>query len=292
LSRIDLHLHTSESDGKLNPAEIVTRAAHIGLKVMAICDHDTVNGIMPALEAVSQFPSLTLIPGVEISTDVPSGEVHILGYFINYKDNELSGILAGMRNARVERAHKMIDKLAGLGVKIDWPRVREIVGSGTVGRPHIAQAMLEKGYVFSIKDAFMQYIGRGRPAYVEWQKMTPEMAVALVVRSHGLPVLAHPLTAAGPETLIAELIPAGLCGIEAFYNDNSAEHVNWALNLARQNNLLVTGGSDYHGLDETAETPIGGAAVPEWVAEKLIALARERNIDFPVTLKPEAAPKK
>lgn len=292
MSRVDLHIHTSDSDGKYTPAEVVTRAAHAGLKLIAICDHDTINGIVPALEAVSKFPSLALIPGVEISTDVPSGEVHILGYFIDYKDGELGGILAGMRNARIERAHKMIDKLAGLGVKIDWPRVREIAGSGTVGRPHIAQAMLEKGYIFSIKDAFVQYIGRGGPAYVQWEKMTPEMAVALVVRSHGLPVLAHPLTANSPEALVAELVPAGLTGIEAFYNDNSAEQVTWALNLARRNNLLVTGGSDYHGLDETAETPIGGAPVPEWVAEKLIALARERNIGFPVTLKPEAAPKK
>ncbi len=282
MSRIDLHIHTCESDGKYTPQEIVAKAAQAGLKVMAICDHDTVNGIAPALEAARDFPGLTVIPGVEISTDVPSGEVHILGYFINYQGSELGSVLAGMRNSRIERAHKMIDKLTKLGVRIDWGRVKEIAGDGTVGRPHLAQAMLEKGYITSIKDAFMRYIGRGGPAYVEWEKMTPEKAVALVVRSHGLPVLAHPLTATAPEVLVGELVPAGLAGIEAFYNDNSAEQIDWAVNLARRNHLITTGGSDYHGLDEAAETPVGGAPVPDWVAEKLFALAKERDITVSV----------
>ncbi len=277
-SHTDLHIHTSESDGKYTPREIVIKAAQAGVKVMAICDHDTVNGIVPAQEAVKNFPGLILVPGVEISTDVPSGEVHILGYFIDYKGGELTSFLAGMQNARIERAHKMVDKLRKLGVRIDWPRVQEIAGAGTVGRPHVAQAMLERGYISSIKDAFVRYIGRGGPAYVEWEKLTPDMAVALVVRSHGLPVLAHPLTATDPAALVAELVPAGLAGIEAYYNDNSAEQIDWALNLARRHNLIVTGGSDYHGLDEMAETPVGGVAVPDWVAEKLFALAVERGI--------------
>lgn len=280
MSRTDLHIHTSESDGKYPPPEIVKRAAKAGLKTMAICDHDTVNGIAIAIQASSTVPGLTLIPGVEISTDVPAGEVHVLGYFIDYQGAELSGVLSGMRKSRIERARRMVEKLSHLGVRLDWPRVQEIAGTGTVGRPHVAQAMLEKGYITSIKDAFVRYIGRGGPAYVEWEKLTPAMAVALIVRSHGLPVLAHPLTASDPETLVAELVPAGLSGIEAFYNENSAEQVEWALRLARRHNILVTGGSDYHGLDESAETPIGGAPVPDWVAEKLFALAKERGIPF------------
>ena len=280
MSRIDLHIHTTESDGKYPPGEIVARAARAGVRLMAICDHDTVNGIDSALQAANKVTGLTLIPGVEVSTDVPAGEVHILGYFIDYRGTELSGILSDMRNSRIERARKMIEKLTHFGIRLDWPRVREIAGTGTVGRPHVAQAMLEKGYITSIKDAFVRYIGRGGPAYVEWEKLTPAMAVALIVRSHGLPVLAHPLTASDPEALVAELVPAGLCGIEAFYNDNSSEQIDSALKLARRHNILTTGGSDYHGLDENAETPIGGAPVPDWVGEKLFALAKERNINF------------
>jgi predicted metal-dependent phosphoesterase TrpH len=280
LSRIDLHIHTSDSDGKYTPPEIVAKAAKAGVKIMAICDHDTVNGIESAMQAANKVPGLTLVPGVEISTDVPAGEVHVLGYFIDYRGTELSGVLSGMRKSRIERARRMIEKLSHLGVRLDWPRVQEIAGTGTVGRPHVAQAMLEKGYITSIKDAFVRYIGRGGPAYVEWEKLTPAMAVALIVRSHGLPVLAHPLTASDPEALVAELVPAGLSGIEAFYNDNSSEQIEWALTLARRHNILTTGGSDYHGLDESAETPIGGAPVPDWVAEKLFALAKERGINF------------
>jgi predicted metal-dependent phosphoesterase TrpH len=280
LSRTDLHIHTTESDGKYTPSEIVAKAAKAGVKTMAICDHDTVNGIVNAIQAAGKVPGLTLVPGVEVSTDVPAGEVHMLGYFIDYEGTELSGVLSGMRNSRIGRAKKIIEKLSHLGVRLDWPRVQEIAGTGTVGRPHIAQAMLEKGYITSIKDAFVRYIGRDGPAYVEWEKLTPAMAVALIVRSHGLPVLAHPLTASDPEALVAELVPAGLSGIEAFYNNNLKEQIEWALKLAGRYNIMATGGSDYHGLDDSAETPVGGAPVPDWVAEKLFALAKEQGIPF------------
>jgi 3',5'-nucleoside bisphosphate phosphatase len=281
LSRIDLHIHTTESDGRYTTLEVVNMAAKAGLKLMAICDHDTTNGIAAAIEAAKKHPGLTLIPGVEISTDVPSGEVHVLGYFIDYEGGELSTVLKEMRGARIDRAHRMIDKLSGLGIKIDWSRVREIAGTGTVGRPHIAQAMLEKGYISSVKDAFNMYIGRGGPAYVEWEKMTPAMAVALIVRSHGLPVMAHPLTASDPEALVGELVPEGLAGIEAYYNDNSREQIDWAVNLAKKFRLVATGGSDFHGIAPATESPIGGAPVPDSVGEKLFTAARERNIPVP-----------
>jgi predicted metal-dependent phosphoesterase TrpH len=274
VSRTDLHIHTTASDGKYPPGEIVALAARAGVRVMAICDHDTMNGLAEARPAAQKIPGLILIPGVEMSTDVPAGEVHILGYFVDDRaascwpaGTELAGVLAQMRDSRVERAQRMVQKLSHYGVRLDWPRVQEIAGGGTVGRPHVAQAMLEKGYINSIKDAFVRYIGRGCPAYVEWEKLTPALAVALIVRSRGLPVLAHPLTASDPESLVAELIPAGLAGLEAFYN--------WALGLARRYGLLATGGSDYHGLDESAETTIGGAPVPDWVAERLFARAGE-----------------
>lgn len=254
------------------------RAAGLGLTVIAITDHDTVNGVAPALTTARTFPELMVIPGVEISTDVPSGEVHVLGYFIDYNDNTLKTTLERMRSSRRERAQKMIHRLAGLGIKLDWGRVQEIAGNGTVGRPHIAQAMLEKGYINSLKEAFAKYIGHGGPAYVEWEKMTPAQTVALVLQSRGLPVLAHPLTASDPDTLTSELKAAGLVGIEAYYNSNTAEEVDRVLTLAKKYELLTTGGSDYHGLDDSTETMMGAAPVPQKSAESIIALACERSL--------------
>jgi len=246
-----------------------------GLTVIALADHDTVSGIAPAQVAAKAFPWLIVIPCVEISTDVPEGEVHVLGYFIDYTDPELKATLVRMRGSRRERAQKIITKLGNLGIRIEWQRVQEIAGRGSVGRPHIAQAMLEKGYIASIKEAFTKYISRGGPAYVEWKKRTPREAVGLILRTNGLPVLAHPFTAGrDPEPLIVGLKESGLVGIEAYYNSYTADEINRLVSLANKYSLIVTGGSDYHGLDESTETMIGGADVPMEAAEQLIALAR------------------
>ncbi|MFH0847422.1 MAG: PHP domain-containing protein [Chloroflexota bacterium] len=278
MSRVDLHIHTRASDGKFSPAEVVVMAAGAGMKVIAITDHDSVSGIAEAIAKAKSFPELTVIPGVEVSTDVAEGEVHILGYFVDYRDSELNSVLARMGNARRERAEKMVSKLGELGIKISWSRVQEIAGGGTVGRPHVAQAMLERGYISTFKEAFAKYIGRGLPAYVEWKKQTPAGAVELILKFGGLPVLAHPFTASDPTSLTAELRVVGLVGIEAYYNGYSQEETSQILNLARTHHLIATGGSDFHGLDSVLETPIGGAPVPAKSAERLMALARERNL--------------
>jgi predicted metal-dependent phosphoesterase TrpH len=273
VSRVDLHIHSSASDGRLSPEEVVGESVRRGLSVIALTDHDTVSGVAPALAAARVFPELTVIPGVELSTDVPQGEVHILGYFIDYNDGELLARLERMRNSRRERAQAMIAKLRDLGVSIDWSRVQEVAGEGSVGRPHLAQAMLEKGYVASLREAFDSYLGRGGPAYVERRKLTPAAAVELVLRVKGLPVLAHPLTVSDPEALVIELKAAGLVGIEAYYKDYSAADIGELLSLAERHHLVVTGGSDYHGLDNESEVMIGGAPVPLSAAERLMALA-------------------
>jgi predicted metal-dependent phosphoesterase TrpH len=275
VSKVDLHIHSSASDGRFSPAEIVRKSAEAGLTVIALADHDNVDGIAPALEAAKNFPWLKVIPGVEISTDIPQGELHILGYFIDYTDQELLANLEKMRNSRQKRAQGMLAKLANLGLTIEWKRVKEIAGSGSVGRPHIAQALLEKGYIASIKEAFTKYIGWGGPAYVEREKMSPAEAVGLILRAKGLPVLAHPLTMNDPETLIIELKESGLIGLEAYYKDYTAEEINRLVNLAEKYGLITTGGSDYHGLDDSAETMIGGADVPMERAKQLIALAEQ-----------------
>jgi len=162
----DLHLHTTASDGRLTPTELVQRAAKAGLKVIAITDHDTVDGIPEALAAAKAFPSLTVIPGVELSTDVTGGEVHVLGYFIDYHSQLLREKLALMRDSRETRARKMVEKLGKMGMPLRWERVLELAGEGSIGRPHIAQAMLEAGYIASMKEAFLLYISRTGPAYV------------------------------------------------------------------------------------------------------------------------------
>jgi predicted metal-dependent phosphoesterase TrpH len=275
VSQVDLHLHSNASDGRLSPEEVVRESARRGLRVIALTDHDTVAGVGPALSAAKDFPELTVIPGVELSTDEPQGEVHVLGYFIDYTDAELVSRLDRMRGSRRERAQAMIDKLGDLGVDIEWARVQEIAGAGSVGRPHLAQAMLEKGYIGSLKEAFTEYIGRDGPAYVERRKLTPTAAVELVARFNGLPVLAHPLTTRDPEAVVARLKAVGLVGIEAHYKDYRPDEVARLLDLAERYGLTATGGSDYHGLDDAAEVIIGGADIPLSAAERLIALARQ-----------------
>ena len=276
MSRVDLHIHSNASDGRLSPEEVVRESARRGLAVIALTDHDAISGLAPALAAAKAFPGLRVVPGVELSTDADQGEVHILGYFIDYNDGELVARLERMRNSRLERAQAMVAKLRDLGVNIDWPRVQEIAGKGSVGRPHLAQAMLEKGYIGSLKEAFSSYIGRGGPAYVERRKLTPAAAVELILRVKGLPVLAHPLTVSDPEALVVRLKAVGLVGIEAYYKDYSADDVGKLLMLAERHNLVATGGSDYHGLDTEIEIMIGGVQVPLSAAEHLIALAQSR----------------
>jgi predicted metal-dependent phosphoesterase TrpH len=276
VSRVDLHVHSIASDGKLTPGEIVAKASALGIQYLALTDHDSVDGIVPAIQAARAFPRLTFIPGVEVSTDVPEGEIHILGYFIDYASPELVDRLKRFRDSREGRAKGMVDKLAKLGIVIDYRRVQEIAGDGAIGRPHIAQAMLEKGYISNFKEAFDKYIGREGPAYVEREKMTPEEAVALVLRSDGLPVLAHPFTVKESEKRAADLKKVGLVGIEAYYKDNTPEITQAMLKLAEKYALIVTGGTDFHGIEGAGDVPLGSVEVPVKAALTLIKLAGKK----------------
>lgn len=277
--RVDLHLHSTASDGRFRPAALVGRAAALGMSCIALTDHDTIDGIHSALEAARRFPGLRVIPGVEISTDLDKGEAHILGYFIDYTSDTLKAALERFRTSRERRARAMVDKLRNMGIAIEWARVQAIAGDASIGRPHIAQAMLEKGSIRAIQDAFSGYLEHGGPAYVEREKMTPAEAVALIGQADGLPVLAHPFTLnQDPEAMVIELKAAGLVGIEAYYKDNTPQQTEDLLRLAGKYGLIATGGSDYHGLDDTRETAIGEVAVPMAAAEQLIALAKERKL--------------
>jgi len=278
MGKVDLHIHTTASDGRFSPAEIVGKAIERGLAVIAIADHDTVDGIEPALAAARSFPGLEVVPAVEISVDVPRGEVHVLGYYIDHNDTGLKSALEVLRESRITRAKRIIDRLGDLDIHIDWQRVREIAGDGAVGRPHIAEAMLEKGYITSLRDAFVNYIGKGGPAYVDREKLTPAEAVELILRARGLPVLAHPFTVDDPEALIIELKKVGLVGIEAYYAEYASDKVTTLVDLATRYNLVATGGSDFHGLDENHEMALGDVDMPPEAVERFLALAQRKGL--------------
>jgi 3',5'-nucleoside bisphosphate phosphatase len=277
-AKADLHIHSTASDGRYRPAEIVKMAAAAGVTVMALTDHDTVAGLVPALAAAGEFPSLRLIPGVELSTDTTGGEVHVLGYFIDYTDTQFKSSLERMRNSRAVRTEKMVAKLKELGCDVELARVREIAGSGSLGRAHVAQALLEKGYTASFKEAFSKYIGHDCPAYVAREKLTPAEAVRLIAEVRGLPVLAHPFTTTNPEAMVRELKPHGLAGIEVYYAGYLPAETNNLLNLAQKYGLIPTGGTDYHGIDSASEMTIGGTDVPMHFVEQLIALSEQRGL--------------
>ncbi|HAJ01601.1 MAG TPA: PHP domain-containing protein, partial [Dehalococcoidia bacterium] len=207
---VDLHLHTTASDGRLSPTELIHLLASQGLKQVAISDHDTTEGLAEAFAAAEEFPDMRIIPAIELSTDIPGDEVHMLGYFLRHEDEELQKILREFRMGRLERGRMMVEKLATLGINIEWERVQEIAGEGSVGRPHIALAMVEKGYCKEPKDAFPEYLGRNGSAYVERSKMTPPEAVEMLIRFGAVPVLAHPAYLNDMETTIAELAEAGI----------------------------------------------------------------------------------
>ena len=268
----DLHTHSTISDGILPPAELVHQAAAAGVTYLALTDHDSTEGLAEAQQAAEQHPGLTLIPGIEISTDVPEGEAHILGYLFDTENADLQATLASFRDDRVGRAMRMVENLANLGVPVAWERVVEIAGDGAIGRPHIAQALMEAGHVPSIREAFDRYISNDGPAYSGRRKMLPEEAFNLIRQYGGLPVLAHPDETPRVESLLPGWVEAGLAGMEVYYGLYSDELRARLKSLADKHGLLALGGSDYHGPGRAAECPLGGSNTPPEAGESLLAL--------------------
>lgn len=274
--KIDLHLHSTASDGVYSPAEVVRMAAERGLEYIALTDHDSVAGIAEALAEAEKYPCLTVIPGVEISTDIAAGDVHILGYFVDWRNTGFVQKLSGMRDSREERGQAIIVKLAELGMPLEWSRVKEIAGDAVIGRPHITQAMLEKGYISSFAEAFDKYIGRNGPAYAERIKLNPAEAVTLIQSAGGLAVMAHPFTLPEAEPLIHSLVPVGLAGIETYYASYGDYEIEKLRRLAQNLDLVATGGTDFHGLDPATEMPIGGQTVPMSAVKGLLERLAQR----------------
>jgi predicted metal-dependent phosphoesterase TrpH len=271
-SRVDLHLHSTASDGRFSPSDLVAMALERNLLAIAITDHDTTEGIDEALDA-ARGTELEVIPGLEISCDVPHEEVHLLGYYIDHHDPALEKKLSAFRKARLRRAKEMLSKIAALGFPLQWEMVAKSAGGGTVGRPHIAQAMLEMGYVASTDEAFALYIGRNGPAYVERYKLSPSEAVSMIKEARGLPVLAHPLKVTH---FLPSLVEQGLVGLEVYYTGYSAEDIRKLTGLARKFGLIPTGGSDFHGPGVLDTVEIGGIWVPAESVKRLRDLAKIR----------------
>lgn len=265
----DLHVHTVASDGTDTPEKVVSRAEKIGLKAIAITDHDAVEGILPAVKAASA--RLTLVPGVEISTEESNREIHILGYFINYNHPRLLELLSLLRRRRRDRAVQIVERLKKMGIAIDFEMVENLAGVGAIGRPHIARILAEIGAVPSAEAAFSHLIGRGCPAYVPRAKFTAVDAIRLIKEVGGVAVLAHPGVSQGEEVL-GQLVSAGLSGIEVEYPEHTAGQREHFRKLAQRYGLIATGGSDYHGPD--SRFPLGAAVVPFSVVQELQAAAR------------------
>ena len=270
MGRLDLHIHTTASDGVLNPAEVVRVAVDKGLEAIAITDHDTTDGVDVAL-ATAQGERLEVIPGIELSAEEGPQEVHILGYYIDHRDEALQVKLAVLRRARRERAWRMVKKLEGMGVPVSWEHVEEIADqTSAFGRPHVAKALLDEGHVGSVNEAFDRYIGLRGPAYVARHKLTPEEAVQMIADAQGLPALAHPRWQEG---VVARLSALGLVGLEVHYPSHSEEETEALAALAARHDLIATGGSDFHGYEGNATRAVGEVSVPLESLKRLRDLA-------------------
>ena len=272
---IDLHLHTLASDGRLTPTELVQMVAKNGLKTISITDHDSTEGLAEAYEAAKEFPDLRIIPGIEMSADIPGDEVHVLGYFLDYHDEEFQATLSEFRRGRVDRAQVMVEKLEALGKPVEWERVQHFAGDGTVGRPHIALAMVEAGYFREPKEAFDEYLGNGGLAYYDRPKLAPAAGVEMIKKVGGVPTLAHPTFMNDMEAGIANLKKVGLMGMEVYYAQYDDDTVRHLARLAKEYDLIPCGGSDYHGLGNSGE-PLPGTMGPPEETIKLLEEAAEK----------------
>ena len=262
----DLHVHTNFSDGSFTPEEAVAAAGKADLAAVSITDHDSVEAIGPAQEAAKRY-GIEVIPGVELSADAERREIHILGYYIDWKDPQFRERLKIFREVRLERAAKIVRKLEELGKKIDFERLVRTYGKGSLGRLHIAQEMLEFGYARSIDEVFERYLGDYGPAYVPKQRLQPSEAIDLILKVGGVPVYAHPRISHRDE-LIPRLAKEGLRGIEAYHSEQNPSVSDHYKRLAEKYGLLVTGGSDCHGKGKS-EVLMGKVRIPYELVEKL-----------------------
>jgi len=279
-SQGDFHTHSTISDGRLTPTELVDLAYRNGVRIMSLTDHDIIDGLPEAFAAAAKYPDFTLVPGIEMSTDIKGGEIHILGHFIDWENQAFRDRLSQLQESRLGRARGMVEKLAELGKPVAWERVEAFSDEGSVGRPHIAQAMVEAGHVSTVTEAFDLYLSRTGPAYVERDKLTPEANIKLLLDVGGLVTLAHPAEGGGMENieeLLARLTDAGLSALEVYYQDYDDQMIKRLRKLADQFGLIPLGGSDYHGLGNPRQREPGMIPLPMEQVERYLRLARQRK---------------
>jgi len=272
LYEADLHCHTTASDGLLSPTELVQSAAKLGLKGIGITDHDTIQGWEEAEEASLNY-QIRILKGIELNTNWEGKEVHILGYEVDSSSNDLIENLKVLRNARKERMLEILDRFKDLGINISVEEVQQFALGESIGRPHIAQVLIERGYVRDIREGFDRFIGRGAPAYVSRYKLTPEEGIRLIRRAHGVAVLAHP----GVNRLedgIPRWVKAGLQGIEVLHSQHNQDDEKRYLEIAEEYHLLTTGGSDFHGEGRKPGVNLGGWGVSLDVIQQILDLAK------------------
>jgi hypothetical protein len=268
-NEIDLHTHSTASDGVYAPAELVRLAREAGLRRIGLVDHDTTDGLDEA-QAAGERLGVTVIAGIELNSELAEGrgDAHMLGYYLQPEQSAFQRSLRVLRDSRERRGERMVARLREQGLNVTWERVRELAG-GAVGRPHLARALMEQGYASSVSDAFAKYLNPGKPAYAPRFKLTPEDAIKLIKSARGVAVLAHPARIRNLEqTVLPRLVLAGLQGLECYYGDYDDATVARLLNQADVFGLIPTGGSDYHG-PNMHPTPLGGRYVPEEAAERL-----------------------
>ncbi|BCU82318.1 PHP-like protein [Polycladomyces abyssicola] len=275
----DLHIHTTVSDGLFSPEEVVRMAKDTGLRAIAITDHDTVGGVAQAAVAAAKL-GMELVPGIEISTLADGQDVHVLGYFVDTEQEWFLKRLQSLRNTRVERNRKIIEKLNELGIAITWEEVqakkRGASPEKNIGRPHIAELLVDKGVVRSMDEAFERYLGKDGAAYVTTKRITPFEAIDLIKEAGGVPVLAHPGLYEN-DALVEEIISHGLAGLEVYHPDHDEERTERYRKMAERHGLIITAGSDFHGERHGSmfHAPIGTKTVAYDQVERLKMAARK-----------------
>ena len=262
----DLHVHTNHSDSSFSPAEVVELANKIGLKCVAITDHDSVSGVPEAIEAAKGSP-LEVVAGVEISTRVDQGEIHIVGLFVDLNRGTLSEFLGRRFDERIARMHEMTAKLRAMGVTLHPEDVYAVAGKGSPGRTHVAEALVRTGRVGSMHEAFQRFIGDEGPAFIAREVVSPAEAAAHIRSSGGVPILAHP-GLSNCDELIPMLVESGIMGIEVYYPSQSRANEQFYLRIAEKHGLLVSGGSDCHGKLKNV-VMLGKIRLPEDIVQRL-----------------------
>lgn len=275
---VDLHLHTTASDGILTPRQLVDQIATTSLRTIAVTDHDSTDGLSEAITASESHPQLTVIPGIELGTADDDSELHLLGYFIDPENAELQTKLEQFRTERVDAARAMVDKLAEIKRPVSWERVVEMAG-GSVGRPHIGRAMVEAGHVKTVAEAFDRFIGEKGIARVPRPKLHPVEALEMIHGAGGIGAIAHPRTVNRLDHLVKQLVDAGLVGIEVYAEKYASARRDSYLDIATRYDLVPCGGTDYHALGSENETTPGTNGPPPKTASKLLERARVMHGD-------------